>query len=160
MVEVTSVAIAVTISVAITVILYFYKEKKLEPEKWKKNTKKELMEKRLEAYGSLLNFLEASEIRGKRWNKEETGGKNHLLIFPGDGNEFTKIFSQNRHLYSLEIIKKYQQVLKEDETYLFSKKPWGQDEKGWYELFDLKDIHQLIEKEFNSLKDEYEKSIL
>ena len=90
MVEITSVAIAVAISAIITAILYFYKEKKIEPERWKKTVKLHEIEKRLTAYGELLNILRTAEERGKNWGNSSEHP--HAFERPYGTEEFKKVF--------------------------------------------------------------------
>jgi len=159
MVEITSVAIAVTISAIITAALYFYKEKKIEPKRWKKNAKKDSMEKRLFAYGSLVNFLQEAEKRGKNFIKADSPNKKYLLLFPGDETEFHKIFQGNHYLFSPATRDQYLEILQNDDDLMFSKKKWKKDQSSWYEVFDFSDLHQLAEDEYNDIKIDYEELI-
>jgi len=159
MVEITSVAIAVAISAVISVGLYFYKEKRIEPKRWKKNVKKDILEKQIQAYGELLNFLDSSEARRKAWKREiqqVTDDHTHLFLLPGHEIQFNKIFRENMGYYSSEIIELFTNFVENDTNFDFAEKKWKQEQSSWYHGVNLSDLHNQVRGKFGELRKEYQ----
>ena len=109
------------------------------------------IEKRLEAYGTLLNFLQSSKSRGKNFDKNSEN-KPHLLIIPQDRDKLLEIFQKYRYLFSLKLIETFQNLIKNDkDLYLASRTR----EDDWYQLFDLLEMEQIVQTEFQNLQSEH-----
>lgn len=147
-----SAIVAAIVSGSIVIAFLIYKEKKLEPQKWKNNAKLQTIEKRLEAYGTLLNFLQSSKSRGNNFGKNSEN-KSHLLIIPQDRDKLLETFQKYRYLFSLKLIENFQNLIKNDkELYLASKT----QEDDWYQLFDLSEMEQIAQTEFQNLQSEHQ----
>ena len=151
-----SAIVAAIVSGSIVIAFLLYKEKKLEPQKWKNNAKLQTIEKRLEAYGTLLNFLQSSKSRGSNFGtvpEVDSEKKSHLLIIPQDRDKLLEIFQKYRYLFSLKLIENFQNLIKNDkELYLASKT----QEDDWYQLFDLSEMEQISQTEFQNLQSEHQ----
>jgi len=105
-----SAIIAVIISSVIASLIVLIREKKIEPERWKKTTKLQTIEKRLKAYDELLNFLRTAEERAKNWGDDLT----HSFERPNGTEEFKAIFQRNFYLFSSKLNQLYFNAIKSD----------------------------------------------
>ena len=152
--------IAVIISAAVSSIFWFVKEKKLDPEKWKKDAKKETMLKQIESYGKILVFLNSARERRKNFTRETkhvSKESTHLFFFPGDVQDFNDVFRENLPLCSDNILGLYNEFMNSDKTFLFSSMKWKSDQPAWIQAFDITKIHDAIQKEYDMIRNEYEK---
>lgn len=144
------VIVAAIISAAVSFSVLLYREHRIEPERWKKNAKLETIEKRLEAYGTLLNFLQSSKSRSRHYSKDSEN--QYLLIIPQDRDNFLGIFQKYRYLFSSKLIETFQQVIDNDTNLYLSPKTQQND---WYQLFDLSAMEQTVQAEFQELQNEH-----
>ena len=150
--------ITFVIGLVIPSIFWLIKEKKFDPEKWKKDSKKDTILQQIAAYGKLLIFLDSAEIRRKGFDREMpqvTKDSTHLFLFPGHDKQFNQLFRENLHLCSENIRRLHNQIIKNDEDYLFSEKKWPENQHSWIQAFDFSEIHSEIKKEYVNLKNEY-----
>ncbi len=146
-----SAIIATVISISISLIVLLLREKKLDPEKWKKNTKLSTIEKQLEAYGILLTILHACEEKIKRQGLNERTESTHLLETPKDADNLRKVFSEKRFLLSEEIVKEYLKMEKDDAYFGLSPK----EGKESPILANLSRMQELAELHYVNLKDDF-----
>lgn len=79
----------------------------------KNNTKFQIVEKRLAAYGSLVNFLKSAEKRAKGWGASDKT-MSHALEMPNGPEELKELFRRNYHLYSEKVNELYHQIVESD----------------------------------------------
>ena len=154
-----SAIIATIVSVAISLTILLIREKKIEPEKWKKEAKRETLLKQIQAYGELLNFLDSSEARRKVWKREikqVTNDHTHLFLLPGHEIQFNKIFRENMGYYSSEIIELFTNFVENDTNFDFAEKKWKQEQSSWYQGVNLSDLHNQVRGKFGELRKEYQ----
>ena len=159
MVEITSVAIAVAISAVISAALYFYKEKKIEPERWKKTAKLQAVEKRLKACGELLNILRTAEERGKNWN--DSSGHPHAFERPYGTEQFKRIFQENMHLFSSKLNQHYFDAIKSDTRFGLTPRKESSDPKFSSTTFthfslNLKEMQSTAVEEYTKIKKDFQ----
>ena len=146
-----SAIIATVISVGISLLVLTIREKKIEPDKWKKNTKLLSMERQLEALGILVNLLQSTQQKAKRQNINKQANTTHLFEVPEDSTIFRKFFSEKRYLLPEDIVNEYLKIEAND-TY------FGLSDKGKQSalILDLSNMQNLAESKFVNLKKEYE----
>jgi hypothetical protein len=148
-----SAIIATVISVAISLVVLAYREKKLEPDKWKKNAKLATMDKQLEAYGSLLTILHACEGKATRQQINENTEFTHLLEVPKDSENLRSLIMVKRYLLSEKIVDEYLKMEKGDTYFALTPK----EGKSSTLLINLREMQDIVEYHFISLKDDYKK---
>ena len=147
-----SAIIATVISLSISIVILLIREKKIEPEKWKKNAQLSTLEKQLETYGTLLNFLHSTNEKAKRQNLSDTRKEKHLLEIPYDADKFRQIFSDKRYLLSDKIVAEYLKVEKEDQYFALSRKP---KENQTSLLCNLTDMQKYVEEGYSNLRTKF-----
>lgn len=148
-----SALIATVISVAISLGILLVREKKFEPEKWKKNVRLEKITKKLEVYGRLNTLLESGTERIKRQKVGEGKKETHLIEIPLDLDKLQQIFEGSRYLLSDKLIQTYRNFVREDEYFsdVSSRK-----KDPTVLLCDLSEMHKIAKEEFDVIKKEYE----
>lgn len=145
-----SAIIAVIISTAISLAILVVREKKLEPDKWKKNIEFKDLEAQLQAHGILLTILESCAQRAKRQGIGGSGDKSHLLQFPTDLDRIKEIFEKSRYLLSKELVDEYLDLIRKDEY--FQDSTSRKDEKPSEIFCALSKMEEIAKRKFEELK--------
>ena len=140
----------------ITLYIMLFKEKKIEPEKWKKNVKFEKLTKKLEVYGRLNTLLDAGTERIKRQNQQEGEKDTHLIEMPHDLDKLQQIFEGPRYLLSENLIKTYLDFVREDK--FFSDISSRKNDPSVI-FCDLSEMHKIAQEEFDEINKELEEMI-
>ena len=151
--------IAATISAAISLAVFFYRERKVEPQKWKRDAKAQTLLKQIEAYGELLNFLNSAEARRRACERLITQVKEtdtHLFVLPGHEIQFNQIFRKNMGFYSEEVIRLHTSFIEHDTDYDFAEKRWKENQSSWYQGVNLSELHKVVRRNFDELRKQYE----
>lgn len=150
-----SAIIAVIVSAAISLTIFFIRERKLEPDKWKKNIEFKDLEEQLEAHGILLTILESCAQRAQRQGVGGSGDKSHLLQFPSDLDRIKEIFEKSRYLLSKELVDEYLDLVRKDEYFQDST---SRKEGKSSEVFcALSKMQEITKRKFEELEKKREK---
>ncbi|MDE2589949.1 MAG: hypothetical protein KGL95_09840 [Patescibacteria group bacterium] len=154
---IVSAAIAAIISIAV----FFYKERKVEPQKWKRDMQAQTLLKQIKAHGKLLNFLDAAEARKKALPTTGTLTQvgetdTHIFLLPDHEIQFNKIFRENTGYFSNELNKLYGSLIESDRNWDLSEKKWKENQSSWIHGVNLSEIHNVVRNQFHALRKQYE----
>lgn len=128
----------------------------------KNESKFQMVEKRLAAYGSLLNFLRVCEKRAKGWGKGNLK-HTHALEMPNGPSEFREIFHKNYYLFSEKVNEAYHTIIELDEDLELAPKKEALPDTPNTRMTDmplslnLKELQNIVENDYNKLKEESSK---
>lgn len=150
-----SAIVAVVISALVTGLIIIIKEYRIEPNKWKKDKKLDILDKRLQAYGVLISFLKTAKTRGENWNHNK--GR-HSLVKDNGTLEFQQIFQNNYYLFTSNLNDEYIKAIKSDTKFGLTTKPSKYDyvTTSHFSL-DLSTMQKLAEGDYEKLLTEYER---
>lgn len=155
-----SAIISAAIAAAISIGVFFYKEKKVEPQKWKKDIQAQTLLKQIKSYGKLLNFLNAAEARRKalpQGSLTQVGETDtHIFLLPNHEIQFNKIFRENTGFFSTELNNLYASLIEKDHNWDLSEKKWKENQGSWVHGVNLSEIHNLVKTQFQALRKQYE----
>src|SRR3989442_12969470 len=119
-----SAIIAAIISASIALGVFFIREKRVEPSKWKRDAQLATLREQLQAYSELMGLLQYGKQKVKRQNLGEKHYKTHLFSVPDDSDKLREIFRTKRHLFSTNIVEQYLKIERDDTFFLLdTKKP-------------------------------------
>src|SRR5690348_10508267 len=109
------------ISASVATVILLVKEFILDPRKWKRDSKINSIEKRLEVYGSLQTLLRATREKATRQGlNAQNPDLVHLLEIPSDSHILRQIFAEKSHLLSENIVNEYLRLEREDSFFALS----------------------------------------
>jgi hypothetical protein len=146
--------ITVIISASVAFGIFGLKEKWIEPRRWKKTIKKEIVKEQLEVFGTLTTLLQTFEKKAEDDQICKTNNFTHHLDSPLDDNKLNEIFEKSRYLLSKELAKEYLKFVKEKKTYNSYK---GDEKIGSNTYCNLIEMQKIAENEYVKVKTEYEK---
>jgi len=142
--------ISVLASGILAFVIVIYKQKKIDPQKLKRVSKLRIIEKRLQAYGTLLSFLEESLRRGINWNKDKPL---HSMQKPEGTTQFRKIFADYNYLFSQKLNDEFYNKIESDTRYgLVSKASTESHISSSQFSMDLHEMHEITKNDFKELK--------
>lgn len=156
---IASMIIGISIAGIPLILILFLKEKKFNPENWKKNSQLQISLKQIEAYGELLAFLDAAQARKKNLRSGMLQVKKtdtHLFLLPGHEIQFNKIFRENMSFFSPEVIKSHIKLLENDKDFDLVEKIWPKNQTSWYQGYDISEMHQLVKSKFYEIRQKCE----
>lgn len=154
----TALIIGLIVGVVPSMFVLLLKEKKFEPENWKKDTTWKLYTQKLEVYGQLKTLLDMGRQRTKRQNStNQNNEQTHLLIIPDDYESFKNIFGKYRYMLSDNLVQLYLEFIKDDKYFsdVFSK----ENKQASTMLCNLEDLEKIVTKEYDVLKRNHSKMV-
>lgn len=117
----------------------------------------EELNKKLEAYGSLIIFLNAAKKRGEHWNLEKYP---YSTVRPEGTTKFQDVFEKNYHLFSTELIQEYLAIIGKDKHFRLVEKPKEKEYTTSHHFsMNLTKKHEIANREFQKLKKEYDDEV-
>jgi hypothetical protein len=154
-ITISNAIITVIISASVAIGIFGLKERWIEPSRWKKNIKKEIIDKKLEAYGTLITIIQAYEENAKNDSICKQEGFTHVIPISTD-DKLDGIIERFRHYLTNELIDEYLQFIQTKKTFLSYS---GRDNtvKSSATYCKLSKIQEIAENTYVDLKEEYEK---
>ena len=171
-----TLVIGLIVGVVPSMLVLFLREKKFEPNKWKKDSKLKNILQKLEIYSMLNTLLESGQRRAKR-QKLQDGETLYVLLVPTDYDVFRDIFGRCRHLLSDDLIDSYFKLVIEADTFFLDVSSTESSTSGEIDhknngfkvnlkqktttviLADLQHMHTIAKNEYLEIKKEYSKLI-
>jgi hypothetical protein len=162
---------AAAVSAIVATGLYIVKEYWIEPRRWKRNIRIAQLEKRLEAYGTLLVILQSCARKGLRQTTgfadmtgsedqvdlaiETKKGHLHLLENPRDADALQSLFEKSSYLMSKELRNEWLTFVRKDEY--FAHFDSHHAEKGGLLRADLWQMQRIAQADYDGMQTEYDK---
>ena len=174
----TVLIVGLIVGVTPSMFVLFLKEKKFDPEKWKKDTIWQLHAQKLEVYGQLKTLLDTGKQRMKRQNSTNQNNEDsHLLMVPEDYETLKNIFGKYRYILSHNLVELYLEFIKNDKYFSdvsskknkikgrvssLDNKKFNVDIKSGQTTViycNLKDLEKTVTDEYDALNIKYNKMI-